>query len=457
MADTVPMLPPDAGTVHRGFVTRWDRLWKGSYHYDAATRNSQAESSPGYTRGFSQLVAGLFQRQPPQIESGDSSLTPAELSGLLHEMTARAAGYGATLIRPVFDGVKWQPSILSPTRFAVEWAHRNPTRITMWDYAADPRAADNERRGLAVIEVWTPNTDGPGMVETSVWQTERGVGGETKLSKQINIQNPPTELVDHPFILSAANDQVPRDVTPYIWGWEDFGPVALWYTSEAVIEGLARLWDQEQDDAEMTRKRVALPAETLGTATVNADGTQNVLARPGFNKHDNILLLSSAMSAQHGPGGGVTPIEFGDDLVQRDRIERRENSLLEMVGINPASIGRNVGGRSEGAASKRADNQMSLNTITAPARAAELVLSAVVTELARLNKTGAGDLVVSVSEGLKENPVESAEVARMLRDAEAASTKTLVRTSHPTWTDDQVTAEVLLMQSQGAAIAPIEF
>ena len=34
---------------------------------------------------------------------------------------------------------------------------------------------------------------------------------------------------------------------------------------------------------------------------------------------------------------GSTPIEFGDDLMQRERIERRENALLEAVGINPAS------------------------------------------------------------------------------------------------------------------------
>ena len=57
----------------------------------------------------------------------------------------------------------------------------------------------------------------------------------------------------------------------------------------------------------MTRKRVAMPDDTLGRATVTADGTSNVIARPGFNKHDNILLLSSSMSAEHGPNGGVDP------------------------------------------------------------------------------------------------------------------------------------------------------
>jgi hypothetical protein len=181
-----------------------------------------------------------------------------------------------------------------------------------------------------------------------------------------------------------------------------------------------------------------------------------VIARPGFNKHDNLLLLSSSMSAEHGPDGGVTPIEFSDDLVQRDRIERRENSLLEMVGINPASIGRNVGGRSDSGVAKRADNQMTMNTVTAPARAAEVALSAAVSEIARLTQTGT-DISVSVSEGLKENPIESAETASKLRDAEAASTQTLVKTAHPTWTPDEVMAEVELMQAENLATAPPEF
>ena len=257
----------------------------------------------------------------------------------------------------------------------------------------------------------------------------------------------------HPFIVSAQNDTVPRDVFVYVFAWEDIGPVPLWYTQEAVIEGLARLWDQEQDDAEMTRKRVAMPEDLVGTRNVVADDGSTVLARPGFNKHDNLLLVGSGMSAEHGPGGGVTPIEFGDDLTQRERIIGRENTVLEMVGINPASIGRNVGGRSDSASAKRADNQMTMNTITGPARKLERTLSAVVTELARLDPgTVSADLVVSVHEGLKENPAESAETAGALLDAQAASVATRVRTAHPTWTDTEVDDEVAAINGEADAV-----
>jgi hypothetical protein len=226
---------------------------------------------------------------------------------------------------------------------------------------------------------------------------------------------------------------------------------------EPVLEGLARLWDQEQDDAELTRKRVAMPENLVGRKQVLGENGV-VIARPGLSATDNIILLGSQASAQHGPSGGVTPIEFSDDLVQRDRIERRENSCLEMACINPASIGRTVGGRSDSAAAKRADNQMTMNTISGPARHAEIVLTAAVENLVTLNgwPVPAEGVTVQVTEGLKVDQTESAETARALYQAEAASTRTLVATAHPTWEDADIEAEVELMQSENMASAPLE-
>ena len=402
-------------------------------------------------------MAGLFERQSPSYEPevAEPPLSESELSELMHETVSKGAGYGLVLVRPVSDGVGWRASVIAPTMFHVRWVHRRPAKVTVWDYADDPRT-DDDKAGLAFVEEWVPAVEGPGQVTTRIFETtaDPATGG-MKLAHELDPSSPPASLEDHPFFLSAQNDSTLRDVFPYVWAWEDFGPVPLWYTNENVIRGLARLWDQEQDDAEMTRKRVAMPDDTLGRATVRADGTQDILARPGFNKHDNILLLSSSMSAEHGPNGGVTPIEFGDDLIQRERIERRENALLEAVGINPASIGRNVGGRSDSGVAKRADNQMTMNTITAPARRVEGLLTRVTRELARLNGKTPGDWSVSVHEGLKQNPIESAEVAVKLRDAEAASTKTRVQTAFPTWSDEEVDAEVALIES-GDPMAPLE-
>jgi len=458
MAETM-MLPPDKGSPHRKAITLWDDLWHGRYLYDQ-NRTETVDAAPGYSRSFSRLVSGLFQRQAPNYTNPDTTnapLTQNQLAALLAEIVAKGAGYGHVLVRPVSDGAGWQPSVVAPTQFHVTWAHRTPQHVVVWDYARDPRKPEDDRSGLAITETWTPGRDQPGRVVTKVYETTSGAKG-TELGREIDTANPPEKLADHPFVVSAQNDQIPRDVQVFVWAWEDIGPVSLWYTNEGVINGLARLWDQEQDDAEMTRRRIAMPEDMIGKANVMADDGTTVIARPGFHKHDNLLMVGSSMSAEHGPNGGVTPIEFDDDLIQRERIEGRENALLESVGINPASIGRNVAGRSDSGVAKRADNQMTMNTITEPARAAEVTLSAAVTEAARL---GTGTVTttqwdVTVSEGLKENPVESAETARALRDADAASTRTLIATAHPTWSDTEVDAELALMEAEGAAVAPLE-
>jgi len=458
-------LPPDADSRYRRAVNVWDSLWRAQYRYQTVTDrysqvldsdDNEVTAAPGYTRSFSHLVAGLFSRQTPGYTSDDNGpLDPQELSDLLFELVSKAAGYGCVVQRPVSDGVAWRPSVVAPSQFTIRWAHRRPAEIVVWEHADDP-FVDDEHAGLALLETWTPNPSGPGQVVTEVWRTQT-TGGKTKLTKQVPVDNPGV-YDGHPFVVSAANDSIPRDMMPFVWAWEDFGPVPLWYTAEHVVVGLARLWDQEQDDAEMARHRIAMPVDLINRADVLADATGTVLARPGFQKHDNILGLSSSMSAEHGPTGGVTQIDFSDDLVQRERIERRENALLEMVGINPASIGRNVSGRSDSGVAKRADNQMTMNTISSPARRVEQVMTATVQQLTRLNPgTGAPTIQVAVYEGLKDHPLDSAEQARALRDAEAASTRTLVQTAHPSWTPEQVDEEVERMQAEARAIAPLEF
>lgn len=471
-------IPPDAGSPLRKMIDRWDHLWHGRYRYPASNlptfpngavvigqqqRTDPVSAAPAYTRSFSRLVAGLFMRQPPTYEGIELPGAPVDdnaLAELLFETTSKAAGYGHVLLRPIFDGVSWSCAVLAPTRFAVDWVHRRVACVTVWDYVKDPRKTTDERAGLVFIERWEPGEPGQlGTVTTELWESVADPTSGVKLERRIDVQNPPADLADHRFVVSAQNDAIPRDVAVFVWAWEDCGPVPLWYANENIVEGLARLWDQEQDDAEMTRKRVAMPADLLGTGVVYADGTRDVLARPGFNKHDNLLLISSSLSAEHGANGGVTPIEFADDLIQRDRIERRENALLEAAGINPSSIGRHVGGRSDSAEAKRADNQMTMNTVTLPARTVERALSTIVSELARLNspgRVGVGPVDVVVSEGLKENAAESAEIAQALRDAEAASTWTIVRTAHPTWSEPDVDAEVERMRAEGIASAPVE-
>ena len=219
-----------------------------------------------------------------------------------------------------------------------------------------------------------------------------------------------------------------------------------------------------------------MPTDLIGETIVAADG-RTVIAAAGFNKRDNLLALPAGMSAQE-RDKMVTPIVFPDSLTQRDRIERRENALLESCGISPQSVGRSVSGRSDSGAAKRADMQMTLQTVAGPARRWSTALSVLYSQLARLNESPTPEpggplppptrtppsdsfpaaesvtISVAVNAGLRPSTSEAAESASLLEAAGAASTKTLVQTAHPDWTADQVTAEVELIRAEGRGTPP---
>jgi hypothetical protein len=132
---------------------------------------------------------------------------------------------------------------------------------------------------------------------------------------------------------------------------------------------------------------------------------------------------------------------FPDSLTQRERIERRFNELLEACGISPPSIGRNVTGRSDSAAAKRADQQLTMQTVAGPGRRWSAALTDVFTQLAGLNG-GGGDVSVKVHTGLRVPTSEAAETVSILETAQAASTETRVKMVHPEWDDTLVAAEV---------------
>ena len=113
-----------------------------------------------------------------------------------------------------------------------------------------------------------------------------------------------------------------------------------------------------------------------------------------------------------------------------------------------------VAGRSDSAAAKRADQQMTTNTVTRPARRLSSALTAVLSQEHRLNGF-AGDSVVGVTvhEGLKPVAAEAVETAARMDAADLASTRTIVETANPGRSDTWYAAEVVRMQEEGRAVA----
>jgi hypothetical protein len=468
----VATLPPNPSDPYRTRLAAWDALYRAEY-------DMRIPCAPAYVRSWGRLAAGLLQREPPayvpELPDGtDPPIDVGDLSDLLDEGVKLSAGYGVVYIRPVFvrlgetDAGEWSWSLVSPLLVEPVWVNGRLAGATTWDVTLDPRKGPNNRRNyIAIVETWNTSA---ATVTAEVWEAQSarvsGGGSVYRLIKQIDSQataaNPDDPLRDHPYIVAANDtDESARRLIPVVWEWDAGMPAPMYAGNEAVVYGLIRLWDQEQDDAELTRKRVIVSEDLLAQDDVMGTGSLagQRIARAGFGKRSNLLVLKAGMSAQSVKDGKLEVVDFGDDLVMRDRIERRESAALEAIGINPQSVGRSVTGRSDSAAAKRADQQLTMQTIAGPARAWEAALTDLVRMLATLR--GATDqtaatLTVDVREGLKTQPMENAETARALAAAQAASTYRRVAVANPTWNDEQITEEVARMQAEGRSAAPLE-
>jgi hypothetical protein len=457
MPETLPANPQDPYRVR---LAQWHALYRASY-------TMSRPCAPAYTRAWGRLAAGLLQAappiyQPPPDEGTTLPITVDDLSDMLDEGAQLSAAYGVVFLRPVYvnatgDG-EWTWSLLLPLHCEPVWSEGRLHSARVWGTSPDPRSPKARHKRLAIVEDWNTAT---GKVEVALYEavsSEPDGAGVIRLGRPINPEAPPVGIdADHPYVRAATSPDNPeRRLVPVVWEWDDGYPAPMFVGNEAAVTGLVELWDQEQDDALLTRKRVMVSEDLLAKGDVYGSSGQ-VLGRAGFGKRDNLVVLAAGMTAQSVSDGKLEVVDFGDDLVMRDRIERRESAVLESIGINPQSVGRSVTGRSDSAAAKRADQQLTMQTIAGPARRWEAALTAMVQQLATLNgQTVPDTLAVDVREGLKAQPAEHAETARALASAQAASRRTLIRVANPTWTAKEVDDEFALMQAEGRAAAPLE-
>lgn len=443
-------LPPDTATAYRRSVNVWASMFN-------RTIDNQ-EHAPNYSRWIANIVAGLMQAKPPEA-TGLPDDDDTDLSELVEEVARVSASMGVAYLRPVFDGAEWTTQVLGPSNVVAYWNHRRLSSALIWVIVDDPTHQKSDAKRLAIVERWGDD----GRVTLEVWRGDYNAQtGAFTGNKMLPLGSLPTAIEELPAVqgiladIETAGDTL-RYLYPVVWQWQSGYPAPIHAGNEHVVQGLERLWDQEQVDAEMARNRIAIDTKMLTTSPILEPGG-GIIAPAGFGLRDNVIALSSA------PGGaqGIDKqlpfhvISFPDSLTQRERIERRENALLECCGINPQSVGRSVAGRSDSAAAKRADQQMTLQTVATPARKMTRGLSDALTQSNVLNG-GTGDVTVTVYEGVRPIASESYEDTRVLASTDAASTETLVRTAHPTWTDPQVADELARIAAEGrGAIVPAD-
>ena len=415
--------------------------------------------APAYPRQWGLLLAGLMQGQPTVFDRQVDGfpLTEDTLADLTETCVPVASAMGCALMRPVKVGTSWKVSTLKPTNFAARWAFGDLVSAQVWDWVPDTRPRAGHRDVLVIVEDWDNLT---GVVTTALFEGVHHQHGTIELGKRVASTEPGDQLdeghllFDHQYHQQiVTDDRTIRYLIPFVWAFEDGQPIPVYRGNEQLVKGLIELWTAEQEDAELARNRIAMSSDMVNRADVYSDAGGR-LAHAGFHAKDRLLITPPGMSAQSADGGGVEVISMPDSLIQRERIERRENATLEAIGINPQSIGRSVSGRSDSAAAKRADQQMTQNTIGGPARRWQHALNAISGEVGRLADVTAP--VVDVREGLRQSFGERVETASAATAAEAMSTRTKIAYIHPEWDDTQVDDEVARMAAEGIILTPIE-
>ena len=232
--------------------------------------------------------------------------------------------------------------------------------------------------------------------------------------------------------------------------------VSLFDGLESLILAMHRLYSQEQHDAEMARRRIALPESFV---------SRNASGGPAWDRRTDLFPLSDEAEGPVGTRGGVgiVPIEFSDDLVARDRIRGRLEDFLIACGISPQTIMPDNGGTAISGTSRKLAQATTIRTVAATARYwadATSRFLGLMLDVQRVHLDPStpdyGDELPSValSDGLIDDPLEMAKILGELDTAEAISTIEKVRALRPSWTEDQVADEVALILTRSPDAPP---
>jgi A118 family predicted phage portal protein len=203
------------------------------------------------------------------------------------------------------------------------------------------------------------------------------------------------------------------------------------------------------------------------------------------------LHISRSMTQSNGAGSGATvnldqeiyqPVNallgeaksMGDLITETQfkiRVQEHKDTardLLENIvrsaGYSGHAFGiqQQSGGRAT-ATEVESQERRSLLTRDRKIRLAKPAISYIVTKLLAVDKAVFGrpnlnldeDVQVTFPDGVQESQLNLAQTALALRQAEAASTETLVALVHPDWDDDEVEKEAaLILKQTGASVPP---
>jgi hypothetical protein len=259
-------------------------------------------------------------------------------------------------------------------------------------------------------------------------------GEEARLAGDILVV--PTPIEDAPLLTHVP---LGRD-------GEEVHGVSLFDGLESVAIALHRLYSQEQQDAEISRKRIAVDEQHIG---------RDRRGSPIWDRGTDLFVLRETGGAVGADTSKpVHPIEFSDDLVSRDRIAGRFRDFLTACGIAPATLESDGLGAAPSGTSRRLAQAMTVQTTAMVGRYWTSATRRVLEQALRISESngaegtaGLGGMLdrsaisVTLADGFVDDPAELARIVLDLDSAEAVSLETKIGMIHPGWTEQQIGEE----------------
>lgn len=383
----------------------------------------------------SRIMASFLFGEPPRI-SFDAQGANDQLAEwreetaadtVLREGARTCSVQGEVYLRPVWDSeLSPHPllTVVAGRRVIPRWRHRILTEAVIWS-----EASVNQAEVWRLLEYHAPEG-----IELAVYR-----GTSDTLGRRQPWGSGPAGWRDLEEYTETRIQELTLVHVPFDRDSDDPHGISMFDGTEGLALGLHRLYLQEQHDAEMVRRRIAVPSDYL-----QRDPRGGIR----FDRDSDVMELTESAAGPVGSPAPIQPIEFSNDLVDRERIQGRIRDFMLACGIAPQTLGEEAGQAESGTARKLAQ-ALTIQTValaggywvTALRRAIPLTLRLGAIHLGN----GVADAeapTVTLQDGFVEDPVETARIVATLEAADSMSVEARVEALHPDWTEEAKAEEV---------------
>lgn len=446
-------LPEDRPSQFRGGV--WGRVARWFWGNPTPAGAKRAKLHVPLAGDIARTSSDLLFSEPPKLTSGHSP-TQDRLVELVEEglhPTLLEGGEVCAALGGVALYVAWDDEVADRPWIAVKHA--------------DGIVPEFRYGKLAACTLWTVSATDGRTVWRHVERHERGVilhglykGSAGDLGKRVDLGALPDTQGLTDVVETGAPNHLTVAYVPNVRparAWRNIPSAAQLGQSdyqgvEGILDALDETYSSWMRDIRIGKGRVVVPAAYLQSNGPGQGATWN---------EDQEIYAGLDMLVRDGQA--LTPVQFAIRVAEhRDTCSELLEQAVRQAGYSAASFGESGDGSAVTATEVLARQRRSMMTRARKAlywgpAIADIVEALLAVESGPLFRASGLEVdrpKVEFQDSINDSPGEVAQTASLLKQAEAASTDTLVRMVHPDWDNQQVAAEVERIQQETGTTVP---